>query len=623
MLMTFTLALSSFVLAQPGEPTTDPALRLHFGLHVGKAGEGTKSDAAGRISAKVNGKPAAQAVGPSEGYRFNGTTDWFTVADSAAAAKELLPTRDLTASAWVSVAELQPNGSFIGCVQDNGGKEAGWTLGHNTEHFTFALASKGGSDADGRLSVVEGTTPIVAGKWYYVAATYDGAVMRLFVNGKLEGETEAQSGDILYPAEAGSPLTIGCFQDQNEKYPFNGVILETKVHSRVLPETALTTEMAAGARLVSYDPPYSQTQKFLVTPYLQGATQTGMTISWETARPARGYVEYGERLPYDRKTETGPLATMHEFRLEGLKPETQYFYRVHAVAEGSEGDSSANLIGEPLTLRTAVLPESPFAFVAIGDTQKNPAVIKKLQTFAYTLRPNFEIHLGDVVNEGPDKNEWTKEFFPGSAPLISRVPIFPAIGNHEKNHSLYYQYFNLPGPEYRYTYTYGNAQFFVIDTNKPVNPGSEQYKWLDEELAKSKATWKFCYHHHTVWCSDEDDYGDTYKEPSTWGDARHRHLAALYEKHRVDVVFNGHVHCYERTWPIRGEKIDQENGVIYVTSGGGGGGLESAAPSRTWFQHRTYRGHHVTYVTIHDKSLHLQAFDLEGRLFDTMDLKKK
>lgn len=623
MLMIPALAMMTAFAIQPGDAVTDPALRLHFGLHVGTATETTKTDASGRVTALIAGKPVKATVGPSEGYRFNGKTDWFTVAESVAKARELLPSREMTVSAWVSVNEVQTWGSVIGCVQDNGGSEAGWVLGHNTEHFTFGLASKGGSDADGRLTYLEGSTPIVQGKWYHVAGTYDGAVMRLYVNGKMEAETKVQSGDILYPTEAGVPFNIGCFQDQNEKHPFNGVILEAKMHSRVLPESALTTEAAAGARLLSYDPPYSQTQKFLVTPYLQGATQTGMTISWETARPARGYVEYGERLPYDRKTETGPLATMHEIRLEGLKPETQYFYRVHAIAEGAESESSANLVGAPLTLRTAVLPESPFAFVAIGDTQKNPEVIKRLQTFAYSLRPNFEIHLGDVVNEGPDKNEWTKEFFPGSAPLISRVPIFPAIGNHEKNHSLYYQYFNLPGPEYRYTYTYGNAQFFVIDTNKPVVPGSEQYKWLDEELAKSKATWKFCYHHHTVWCSDEDDYGDTYKETSTWGDLRHRPLAGLYEKHGVDIAFNGHVHCYERTWPILGDKIDQDNGVIYVTSGGGGGGLESAAPSRTWFQHRTYRGHHVTYVTIHGKSLHLQAFDLEGRLFDTMELKKK
>jgi predicted phosphodiesterase len=615
------LALPAFVLfaAAFAQPGSDPSLVMHFGTTVGGLRGADLTDASGKVTAVVSGGITKEPLGPSEGYRFDGVDDWLTIADLS-----ILPVRDFTASAWVSINQPKQSGSIIGRIQDDGNVEGGWSLGYNSEHFTFALAGQGAEK--GRLTVIEGRTPITPGKWYHVAATYDGVSMSLFVNGVMEAESKAQSGPIRYPAAATPPVpfTIACFKDANQTLPMDGLVQEVKLHSRVLPPSAFTTEVASGARLISYDPPYSQSQKFIVAPYLQAATQTSMLVSWETARPARGYVEYGERLPYDKKSEVGELGTMHHVRLTGLKPETQYFYRVHAVADSAiDNTAGLELIGEPLTLRTAVADDAPFAFVAIGDTQRNPAVIKKLQDFAFTLRPNFEIHLGDVVDEGPDKNEWTKEFFAGSAKLLSRVPIFPCIGNHEQNHSLYYQYFNLPAPEYRYTYNYGNAQFFVVDTNKPVDPSSEQYKWLDEELGKSKAQWKFCYHHHTIWCSDEDDYGDTYKETSTWGDARHRHLAALYEKHGVDIVFNGHVHCYERTWPILGSKIDNRSGVVYITSGGGGGGLESAAPTRTWFQRRTYRGHHLTYVMIHDKTLELQAFDLEGRLFDTMTMTKE
>ncbi len=60
----------------------------------------------------------------------------------------------------------------------------------------------------------------------------------------------------------------------------------------------------------------------------------------------------------------------------------------------------------------------------------------------------------------------------------------------------------------------------------------------------------------------------------------------------------------------------------YITSGGGGGGLESAAPSRTWFAQRVYRGHHVSYAMVHGKTLQFQVFDLEGRLIDTFEYRK-
>ena len=97
-------------------------------------------------------------------------------------------------------------------------------------------------------------------------------------------------------------------------------------------------------------------------------------------------------------------------------------------------------------------------------------------------RPHFVMHLGDVVDNGPDKKEWVEELFRPSAELLSRVPVFPCIGNHEKNDPKYYQYFSLPAPKYYYQYSYGSADFFVVDTNKSVRPNSEQYQWLDRAL---------------------------------------------------------------------------------------------------------------------------------------------
>ena len=69
-----------------------------------------------------------------------------------------------------------------------------------------------------------------------------------------------------------------------------------------------------------------------------------------------------------------------------------------------------------------------------------------------------------------------------------------------------------------------------------------------------------------------------------------RPLAALYEKHHVDIALNGHIHLYERTWPIKAGKVDTDGGVIYLTSGGGGGGLENFAAHARVLQGRITRG---------------------------------
>jgi 3',5'-cyclic AMP phosphodiesterase CpdA len=240
-------------------------------------------------------------------------------------------------------------------------------------------------------------------------------------------------------------------------------------------------------------------------------------------------------------------------------------------------------------------------------------------------RPNFAIHVGDVVDNGAAKWQWEKDLFKPAGELFGRVAVFPAIGNHEKNHPHYYKYFSLPDPEYHYTYTYGNAQFFVLDTNtlRDLSPKGAQYKWLEKELAASRARWKICYHHHPAYSSDSDDFGNTWKGQTTGGDRRVQQLLPLYEQYNVDLVFNGHIHLYERTYPVRDGRIDEKNGVTHVTSGGGGGRLEDVSPTPLFFKRQGRVDYHFCYATVHGGTLELMAFDHEGRLFDQFALKKE
>jgi hypothetical protein len=209
-------------------------------------------------------------------------------------------------------------------------------------------------------------------------------------------------------------------------------------------------------------------------------------------------------------------------------------------------------------------------------------------------------------------------------PLISRVAFFPVLGNHEQNAHHYYDYMSLPEPEYFYTFHYGNAQFFMIDSNKRVDPESEQYKWLEVQLRESNATWKFVSYHHPSYSSDEDDYGDLWKgKKSTYGDTRMRPLVDLYDRYGVDIVWNGHIHSYERTWPLKDEQVVERHGTIYMITGGAGGGLETAGPIKPWFQNNVKHGHHYCLVCVNGRTLEFKAFDMEGRLFDYLSIDKR
>jgi len=243
---------------------------------------------------------------------------------------------------------------------------------------------------------------------------------------------------------------------------------------------------------------------------------------------------------------------------------------------------------------------------------------------AWAQRPHFVMLAGDLVDQGKKDSDWREEFFPSMNLLISRIPLFPVLGNHEQNAKNYFDYMALPDPEYYYSFSYGDADFFMIDSNRKVDAESEQYRWLEEKLAASTATWKFVCHHHPPYSSDENDYGDLWKtNQSTRGDLRVRQLVPLYEKYGVDIVWTGHIHSYERTWPLKDNEAVDAGGTIYMITGGGGGGLETAGPYRPFFQNNVRRGHHYVMVHINGKTLELRSYTLDDRLFDTTKITKQ
>lgn len=365
---------------------------------------------------------------------------------------------------------------------------------------------------------------------------------------------------------------------------------------------------------------------FLVKPYLQFASKTGIYVLWETNTPGTTTLEYGKALlnaespNLSKKASVDGERLLHEVKLEGLETATKYMYRVRSVLNNGQ-----ELVSPVYTFKTAVQDGDAYAFAFIGDSQYNSRTPWAWPTIAQKIwedRPHFIVHAGDLVDQGTKKTDWTQHFFPNGHVAMSRFPMYTVLGNHEQDAQHYYDYMVNPDPEYYYTFHYGNAQFFMIDTNRDITEGSEQYNWLEWELAKSKATWKFVVHHHPPYSSEENDHGDTYKGASSYG-THARDLTPLYDTYGVDFCLFGHVHMYERTWPIFDQAINLKDGVVYINSGGAGGGLEDFDPARSWFTQELQTGHHYTTFNIFDNTLVFKAIDYEGRLFDSFQMTKE
>jgi len=615
LLLSFLLAsLSSTALAHKGP---DPLARWIFD---DQGVNGDTLTARRGPDGKLSGRLRMVDDEYGQSLHFSGWAADCVIAKEHREVAKVLPQQAITVSAWVSIDKPQSKGGIIGTLQDNGDEKAGWLLGYDENVFSFTLGTKGSIDTErdrGRLTFLKGKTRYKLGQWYHIAAVYDGKKMELYVNGKLDASSETQSGQITYPSTA--PFTIGVYRDRNHNVFHFGRIRSVTLYDIAAKNTWVAEEFQHGRQLVALPAPSkSDDLKFVVKPYLQYGTKDGMTVMWRTSQPGSTIVHYGTDFSCKKSVTVDGIRDMHEVRIEGLQTGTQYFYRVETVTESGEG-----IYSEGSTFSTAVDESTPYAFAVIGDTQGNPKVSGVISKLAWAQRPSFAIHAGDLVSTGSDPSHWIDHFFASMEPLMSRVATYPVLGNHEDDSPNYYMYMSLPDPEYYYQFSYGNAQFFMLDTNRNVAPGTEQYKWLEAALAESQAKWKFVCHHHPPYSSDENDYGDLWKtNVSDRGSLEARQLSPLYEKYDVDIVWNGHIHSYERTWPVEKDIAKEKNAPFYMITGGGGGNLETPGPFRPFFQNHVRRGHHYVMVHINGGTLELRAYSLDDNLFDHLTIRK-
>ena len=284
----------------------------------------------------------------------------------------------------------------------------------------------------------------------------------------------------------------------------------------------------------------------------------------------------------------------HAVTLVDLEPYTVYHYRVESGGAPLSGD---------LTFRTAAGPgQTGFTFVVLGDTRSQHEVHRTVVARILRLAPDFVLHTGDLVAQGGVSSEW-RTFFEIEQELMARVPLFPALGNHEGSDPRYFDLFYLPGNERWYAFDYGNARFVVLEVDGMArfDPQSEQYGWLEETLAANTQPWLFVAFHIPPHSSLRENAEETITRET---------LTPLFDRYGVDIVFNGHHHNYQRS-VVRG--------VTYIVAAGGGAPIYPI----TWVDETLIayaNAYHVVHITIEGDTLSGVAVAPEGVVLDHFTL---
>lgn len=221
---------------------------------------------------------------------------------------------------------------------------------------------------------------------------------------------------------------------------------------------------------------------------------------------------------------------------------------------------------------------APFRFVAYGDARfhdptdfdaANPPARAALVRAVAGAHPAFICFTGDIVFKGSDTDDWKVFDRETSIWRDNKIPVFPALGNHEfyKDEKTalpnYFQHFpDLKGSRY-YSIRAANTLIFVLDSSLDEVSGA-QGEWLKAKLDHLPADVDFVFlmmHHPPYTSSDPGMFGEGHsarmpeKELAKLLEDRQPHTRARF------VVFSGHVHNYER---------HEHSGVTYFVTGGAG-----------------------------------------------------
>jgi acid phosphatase type 7 len=346
-----------------------------------------------------------------------------------------------------------------------------------------------------------------------------------------------------------------------------------------------------------------------------------------------------------------------------------------------------------------------YRFAVFGDCGANTPSQRKIAYQVSLAKPNFIFIPGDIVYGGGRISEYRTNFFSiyeageaapdKGAPLLESSTMIAAPGNHDTDEDrdegapdvlAYFLYWDQPlngpalkpggsnsplppgakfdsafdaaaGPRFpsmeNFSFDWGNAHWTVLDSNDYVDWNDPALrKWIADDLrAATKKKWRFVAFHHPGFNSSKAHFNDQWM----------RTLADVFQAGKVDVVFAGHVHNYQRSYPLTFQindsgkpgatpwkdllkkpldgafSLDTEfdgitkthpKGIIYLVTGAGGQTLynpEQQTQPETW-QKFTVKFvsqiHSFTVVDIRGGDLRLKQVSEDGDTLDEIHVTK-
>ena len=360
----------------------------------------------------------------------------------------------------------------------------------------------------------------------------------------------------------------------------------------------------------------------------------GMTVSWSTVGPIHvtPTIAYGTDLSQLNQTQRGwtrhyhPSVTFfHHVVIHQLQPSTTYYWQVTSPADVNSSVLSfttAPKVGENKPFTVSINGD-----MGLGNEDNSQQLLRR-----WTDRIDLFWHVGDL-SYADDYQALNTTYEAAQEAWMDRMdgvwserPYMFCPGNHEtscnegtpdvctdgqQNFTSYRERFRMPARESGavnnmwFSFDYGLVHFISVDTEvdypgSPEGPGTllnsgpfgDQLAWLEADLKKAVANratvpWILAAGHRPYYSSNLE-YQGMWPPSQQW-------FEPLFVKYGVDIVYWGHIHWYERSWPTALNGTVQQTDYVDATApvyivSAAPGNVEGLAPG----QHTDTPAHSLT-----------------------------
>ncbi|MFA7335752.1 MAG: metallophosphoesterase [Candidatus Obscuribacterales bacterium] len=359
-------------------------------------------------------------------------------------------------------------------------------------------------------------------------------------------------------------------------------------------------------------------------------------------------------------------------------------------------------------------PSQPFKVAIFGDCGENTNGQREIASAVFKAKPDFVLIPGDIVYRHGLYSQYLTNYFPIynldpnkdatskdsgnkdaaskalSVPMLRSIFTVGVLGNHDlaldgnatnfdkhNDAMAYFLFWDQPlngfGTKYgeknsppiagaenkqilfkksvgdaypqmaNFSFDYGNAHWTVLDGNYYMDWSDEKTrKWLIEDLKKAQsATWRFVSFHQPAFSIDMP-HGN---------EQRMRLISDILSKYKVDMVFAGHAHCYERSYPLvfspkagarqltmlqdgtvdgafaidhnfDGATKTKPAGIIHIVTGAGGARLYPQGSPSDYILKYDSSDYSYTNMEVVDKTVTIKQINTKGKVIDHFTVTK-